>query len=339
MRSQSVTPTRSQGSPRDSNAQRDKLMEQADSLVDAAKAMTPESFQRHAKRRADRLGGDDGIDRFERQRRATRLGKWVDNKTGMYHFRGQFDPELGARLFEALEAEIEARYHTGKARPLSERPSNDRLAAESLVDLVSSAGRDRRPNRPELSLLVDYQTLRDGLHDHSTCETAQGADLAPETARRLCCDAGIVPIVMGGPSQPLDVGRTSRTATPAQRRAVRAAHPTCAIDGCEVRFAYCAIHHIIHWIHGGHTDLDNLVPLCNKHHHQVHEGRWTITLNPDRTTTLTAPATHSHREPEPPAPTSDAAPPSPPAPPTPRSKNEPIPGLDPTQTPITTNAP
>ena len=65
---------------------------------------------------------------------------------------------------------------------------------------------------------------------------------------------------------------------------------SCGFPGCDVRFGDCEIHHVIEWIRQrGPTDLDNLVPLCSRHHHTVHEGGWTLTLHPDRTITLRRP--------------------------------------------------
>ncbi len=265
------------------------LFAAADELAEAAATMRPDTFKRHLRRKADQLKKDDGLDRFERQRRASSVRRRIEHATGLYHLHAILDPELGAKIFGALEDEIETRWHSAKDIPDDQRPSNDRIAAEALADLVAWGVTDRRSRHADVSIIVDYETMLDGLHDDGVCETRQGVDIPPETARRLACDAQIVPIVMGGPSQPLDVGRASRTATPAQRKALRAAHPTCGVDDCDVRFDFCAIHHIIHWVHGGHTDLDNLVPLCHRHHHQVHEGRWTIELGPDRSVRLTAP--------------------------------------------------
>jgi hypothetical protein len=64
---------------------------------------------------------------------------------------------------------------------------------------------------------------------------------------------------------------------------------TCAHPGCAVRFADCTIHHVIPWHQGGRTDVPNLLPLCSKHHHLVHEGGWHLSLHPDRTITLSRP--------------------------------------------------
>ena len=93
---------------------------------------------------------------------------------------------------------------------------------------------------------------------------------------------------------------------PSQRRALRALYPTCAIPGCDPRYELCKLHHVIWWEHGGCTDLDNLLPLCVRHHHAVHDQGWHLKLTPDRQLTITYPDTTTHtdhptRRPGPPA--------------------------------------
>ncbi len=131
--------------------------------------------------------------------------------------------------------------------------------------------------------------MLNGLHARSICETSNGAALPVDTIRRLCCEAAIIPIVLGADGEALAVGRQQRVANRAQRRALRAMYRTCAHPHCDIAFDHCQIHHVIPWERFGVTDLENLLPLCSKHHHHVHEGRWHLTLQPDRTITLHRP--------------------------------------------------
>ncbi len=94
--------------------------------------------------------------------------------------------------------------------------------------------------------------------------------------------------IVHAPGQ-LNFGRTTRLANSAQRRALRALYPTCGIPGCTARFDLCKIHHVHWWRHLGRTDLNNLLPICVKHHTLVHHGGWTIHLADDRTLTITLP--------------------------------------------------
>ena len=104
-----------------------------------------------------------------------------------------------------------------------------------------------------------------------------------------CWPGDIIPIVLGGDGVPVDIGRARRLATRTPRRALRALYATCGHPGCQVRFDACRIHHVQWWDHLGPTNLDNLIPLCERHHHLVHDGHWHLTLKPDRTITLRRP--------------------------------------------------
>jgi hypothetical protein len=95
-------------------------------------------------------------------------------------------------------------------------------------------------------------------------------------------------IVLHAPGE-LNLGRTSRLANRAQRRALRSLYTTCAIPGCTVAFTTCKLHHGIWWRHGGRTDLDNLLPVCVHHHTKIHHDDWVIELGRDRQLTLRLP--------------------------------------------------
>ena len=98
-----------------------------------------------------------------------------------------------------------------------------------------------------------------------------------------------LPPPLRGPSQILDVGRTSRTATLAIRKALAARDKGCVMPGCDRPPSRCEAHHVIHWADGGVTALHNMVLLCAFHHHYVHEHKWRIRVHPDGTVTVTPP--------------------------------------------------
>lgn len=91
--------------------------------------------------------------------------------------------------------------------------------------------------------------------------------------------------------RPLDLGRTARVANRAQRRACRVKYKTCQFPvGCDVPSEYCRIHHVAWWERDqGPTDMDNLDPLCGKHHHLVHEGGWELVFGVDGRLEVIAP--------------------------------------------------
>ncbi|MEO3772804.1 DUF222 domain-containing protein [Micromonospora sp. B9E7] len=108
-----------------------------------------------------------------------------------------------------------------------------------------------------------------------------GLHLTPDTVRRLACDATILPAVLGGTGQVLDVGRQRRLITGPLRRALVLRDRGCAFPGCDRPPRWCAAHHIHHWADGGTTSLDNAVLLCGHHHRHVHHSDWTVRLGGD----------------------------------------------------------
>jgi predicted restriction endonuclease len=95
-------------------------------------------------------------------------------------------------------------------------------------------------------------------------------------------------VVIHAPGE-LDLGRTTRLANRAQRRALRALYRSCAIPGCDVRYDRCKLHHVVWWRNGGRTDLVNLLPLCTHHHSKVHDAGWELSLDTNRQLTVRFP--------------------------------------------------
>jgi len=126
-----------------------------------------------------------------------------------------------------------------------------------------------------LSLMVhiSLEALRSGI---GAGRLDAGAHISAAAARKLACEAAIIPTVLGGDSVPLDVGRARRLHTTGQRQALSVVHDSCAVAGCERPFAWCEIHHPHPWSAGGKTDLDNAIPLCGFHHNRAHENRWDL---------------------------------------------------------------
>jgi hypothetical protein len=109
-------------------------------------------------------------------------------------------------------------------------------------------------------------------------------------ADQLRAAARLLPPALGGaPTQPLEVGRTSRVVSAAQRAALVVRDGGCAVAGCDRPPAWCEAHHLVHWLHGGPTDLANLALLCRAHHRAVHEGGWRLQRHPDSRLTASPP--------------------------------------------------
>jgi hypothetical protein len=100
------------------------------------------------------------------------------------------------------------------------------------------------------------------------------------TARLQAAVALLPPALGGSPTQPLEVGRTTRVVSAAQRAALAVRDGGCSFPGCDRPLAWCEAHHLRHWLHGGPTDLANLALLCRTHHRAVHEGGWQLHRHP-----------------------------------------------------------
>ena len=258
-------------------------------LVGIARRTSPDNFSRFVQQTALRAEHDSGVDTTERQRRRTWLRHWVDNDSGMVRLHGELDPESGLRLVGRLQSAVQTLFNAGEGRDASGTPSDKpaHLNALALVALVCDSANSNvvsitgAGTRTDVSVVVDIDTLRRGLHEKSVISTGTDISLPVETVRRLACEARIIPVVMSSTGVVLDMGRATRIASAHQRKALEAMHSTCAIPRCAVPVARCEPHHINYWVNGGPTSLDNLVPLCNEHHRCVHEGGWRVNLDAD----------------------------------------------------------
>lgn len=264
----------------DDDVKRD-LFDHQDALATDAERMTPEEFARSLRDLVRALERDQGIERDRRQRRETRLTKRID-RDGMYTLTARLHPELGHTIFNAIDAQVAKRIRAGADRTAD----RSQLAAEALGDLVTGGHQAIRPAEAEIRIHIDAATLLDAPHADIVCEYDDGIPLPPPTVRRLVCNGRIVPIVIDTNGVVLDAGREQRLANRHQRRALRAMYATCAFHGCDVAFNRCEIHHIQPFELGGRTDLADLIPLCPRHHHVIHEPGWKLDLAPDRTLTI-----------------------------------------------------
>jgi hypothetical protein len=112
--------------------------------------------------------------------------------------------------------------------------------------------------------------------------TIDDAPLSASAVRRLACTATIIPAVLGGDSEVLDLGRSRRLFSRAQRKALRLRHHRCRATGCRVKSTWCEAHHLRRpWAAGGTTDLADGTLLCSFHHHRAHDPRYETHVEPD----------------------------------------------------------
>jgi hypothetical protein len=193
------------------------------------------------------------------------------DEAGWMHFSGRIEPESAEELDSLLGA---------LAKP--DGPTDDRHPTQRLGDafcdvvhhaLTSDTLPSRGGEKPHLNATVDYSVLQKGV---GTATLESGAILSAAAARRIACDAGIIPMVMNGASVPLDVGRTRRLVTPKQRAALNARDRGCAFPHCTRPARWADAHHIHHVLDGGTTDLANMVLLCRPHHRLIHHSEWQV---------------------------------------------------------------
>ena len=270
------------------DAARAELAKEQERLLAAAEGSSVDAFGRTvadvARAISASLDAQAEADRLTRLRNNSRVKRWID-ADGMHNTLISLDPVRDAQLNTALQAQLASLRQRDGAGDIGP----DAIKVDAFMELVTTAGTFKDGHSADVTVIIDWQTLNTGIHDLTVCETSSGVPLPVATIQKLCCDATIHLVTVDKGQVPLNVGMAERTATKAQRRALMAVHSTCAHPDCTVAVNHCQFHHIIPWERNGPTDLDNLVPLCSRHHHLVHEGMWTIHVKPDRSIVWTQP--------------------------------------------------
>jgi hypothetical protein len=276
----------------DTSEEQRELFERADILAETAASMSVEEFARRIRREADQIRRDDGMGRLERQQRAVRLRSWTDDD-GMWTLNARFDPLTGVRLNAALTGAIEALFAESVPKFCPSDPVEKQrfLAAQALARLLTDQGGVAKAGRAEYVVVIDADSPDTA---GPVVEWPIPVEVPTRVLAELMCNGRVETvivrngIVLHAPGQ-LNLEHTTRLANRAQRRALRCLYATCAIPGCHTRYDHCKLHHIIWWRHGGTTNLDNLIPVCTRHHTNIHNDGWTVTLDPNRQLTLTQP--------------------------------------------------
>ena len=245
-------------------AQRALLLADAPRLVMIAANSTPDDFGRTLRAEERRLATDDGMTRLQRQRAAVRLRSRTDLESGMSIFTLTVDPLTGVMLHNKINAATEALFHdkTPDGCPSDPFDKQSFLRAHALLNIID--GKGIRLGRPEIVVVVDT-TAPDPVTGAPTVDWGLPGEIPLQVLRDLFngrADVHTVVVrngvVLHAPGE-LNLGRTTRLANRAQRRALRALYPTCAIPGCGAHFDLCEIHHVVWWRRLGRTDLCNLI--------------------------------------------------------------------------------
>src|SRR4051812_40582156 len=129
-----------------------------------------------------------------------------------------------------------------------------------------------RTVKPHVALQIALPDLLDPATGPGAARLGFGATLSAARARWVACDADLTRIVLDPDGVPLDLGRTKRLVTPELRKAVESRDRHCVFTGCDAPTHWCEVHHVIAWMYGGQTNLENSGLLCERHHTQVHHG-------------------------------------------------------------------
>lgn len=259
-------------------ALRDEFDGEAQGAVADAPECTLRTFGRRLRLLVRRLEERHGIDRLERQRRHSRLDERTDPDTGMCHFHLMVDPLTGLDLSHLIDHRSSAMFAGRRPETCPEDPLAvwPHLRALALVDLLTQPSTN--PVRLRREVLVVIDTTRLDEHGDATVDWGLPVELPAAVLAHFVAQRDRLTVVdvrrdgrVVDQTDQLNLGRSRREPTRAQRRLLRARHPHCTEAGCEVPFDRCDLHHTVPWQEGGTTDVDNLEPKCPRHHQHLHE--------------------------------------------------------------------
>jgi len=261
-------------------------------LVEHAPGLTVRQVQGLARQVRDRLDEDGAEPRdvIRRQRRSLTL---IPQPDGMVRLVWDMPPETAGLVRAGIDVLVGEQLRAARDRVA------DSLGTDGVVDVDDRTMPQRRADaaenlfrhaigcdrpgadHPVVTMVVrmTLDQLLDGL-GAAQIGTAQidgiDAGISATTARILAAEAYIIPAVLGGAGEVLDLGRARRLFSPAQRQALAEQYGGCAFPGCGHPPGYTEAHHLQWWSRGGPTDLSNGIPLCSFHHHRIHDDGWEI---------------------------------------------------------------
>ncbi len=304
--------------------------EHVDAIVEAAEKVTPEKadaelveratrapadrFTNDSREWATRNRDDDGADEAAVQRLNRQARTWIQRRGDkMFGFYAELDRIDGAAAHAALDRRYNELWNDdgGRDGGADDVRTVEQRMADAFVSLITGTRADEsgddppRPPHPKHQLNV--------IHDIAGHTTADGTPLAwlvtdgqplPEAVlERIACTATITPMIFTGPATPIWQGRAHRHATIAQWRSLIARDRGCI--GCGAAPNRCEAHHVIPWEHHGPTDIDNLVLVCSRCHHDIHDrgstieridGHWAITARAGPTSPTNGPGADDHHQ-------------------------------------------
>jgi hypothetical protein len=210
----------------------------------------------------------DGVEPDPTEQRRLGFAQHFDGTLGI---SGRLDAVGGEKLQAALESIVQASRHKGDTRTRAQQ------LADAMVQLADNALASGdlptcRTVKPHVVLTIGVEDLASTGPNPGAATTGFGETLSAARARWVACDSAVTRIVLDPDGLPLDVGRTKRVVPPHLRRAVEERDRHCVFAGCRAPTHWCDVHHLLEWINGGETSLENSALLCERHHTKVHHG-------------------------------------------------------------------
>ncbi len=209
----------------------------------------------------------------DEERRAAEKTKltFASDGHGMVHGRFSIPALHGAMLAKAIQALTWAKQDPAEVRQTRPTPV---AAGEAFTELLERIDAKDLPSVGGVGATVVVTMTIDSLMGGLAAAALDtGEVISASTARRLACEAGVIPMVLGGKSEVLDVGRRRRFHTKAQRLAIAQRDKTCVVGGCDAPPSRCHVHHVIPWSQGGGTSVEDGRLYCSAHHAMVHDPK------------------------------------------------------------------
>jgi hypothetical protein len=232
-----------------------------ETLVEHGILIEPKPFARFARAVAEACDPDGKLDeRPDPDKVELHIGT-RNAGTGLTRFGGYFDDEGVELLNQSIQGLTKPRVEPDGSKDKRPLPVRQGQALKEVLRMFLDHG-DAPTNggeRPHVTVTMRYNDLKQRIEE---AVLAYGGPISAAEARRIACDAGIIPVVMGSESEVLDVGRLSRLFTPAIRKALALRDKGCAFPGCDRPVAWCDAHHVVHWAHHGESAYTNGCLLC-----------------------------------------------------------------------------
>ncbi|GGO77909.1 hypothetical protein GCM10012276_34110 [Nocardioides deserti] len=244
---------------------------------------------------APEIGEDRDARALEREEREARANAWLTMcPDGKGSYRGKFSiPTMQGAMLRKMLLAFAAPKHQAATKDgdaeqdqVERRPSPERMG-DAFCELIERLPAHELPKLGGLNasiiVLLDFTGLKSDI-GRAVLET--GEPISASLARRMACEAGLIPAVLGSRSELLDLGRTARPFNGAQRLGLVLTQRVCTAIGCDWPAHLCHAHHDDSWLSGGETNMDKARLLCPRHHARIHDPRFETMIHPDNQVTF-----------------------------------------------------